>query len=84
MDEELVGTQELNNTHKIYLKNQGKEKRPNFIVGNVVGRRSKIDVDLCMLHVIGYWDTDNASFKEVWIPLSEISHVESLVYRHKG
>lgn len=85
MDEGFAERRKIINTHKIHVK-QGKDKKLNFIVCGTSGHRPKIDVDLGMLHVIGYWETvltDSVLLQEVWIPLNEISYVESLVYRHK-
>ena len=75
----------IENTHII----QTRGKRKNFVVCTVSGRRSKLDVELNMLHAIGYWcgekeEVEQAEIKEIWIPFTEISHVESLVYRPRA
>ena len=75
----------IENTHLIHTKGN----RKNFVVCTGSGRRSKLDVELGMLHAIGYWcgnkeEVDTPEIKEVWIPFTEISHVESLVYRQRA
>lgn len=75
----------MDKTHIVHTKGRA-ANRKRFVVCAGTGKRPKMDVDLMMLHVIGYWDdskTEEIVVKEVWIPFEEISHVESLVYRQR-
>lgn len=73
----------IDKTHIIHTKSRVVAHK-KFIVCAGQGKKSKIDVDLNMLHTIGYWgeeEDNNVSMEEVWIPFSEVSFVSSLVYR---
>jgi len=72
-------SKEIVDAYRVYLKGSSKNK---FSVVSAMGKRPKIDVDLGMLHVIGYWEgEENPTIREIWIPYSEIRHVESLICR---
>lgn len=80
----------IENTHVIYTKKRAAAQK-RFVVCTEPGKRSKLDVDLGMLHAIGYWapaekeiDVEERIIEEVWIPFTEVSHVESLLYRQRS
>lgn len=79
-------------THLIkFKKKTAKSVARCFVVCSESGKRSKLDIELNMLHAIGFW-SDEGSYseisdivvEEVWIPLTDIDHVGSLIYRQRS